>query len=108
MPPMSGTFRDALLWHMERHQTKLADLASGAGVSIDTIKKVRSRDTASTKAEAASKLAGFYGKSVAEFLRCEDGESRSDRVAALIDQLTPAEADLVERQIRGLLASRGR
>lgn len=96
------------MWHMERHHTTLSALAAGSGVTLDTIKKVRSRSTASTNAEAASKIAGFYGKSVAEFLRCEDGNNPYARVAALIDQLTPEEAALVMAQVQGILAARGK
>ena len=105
-PAMSASFRTALLWHMERHATTIAALAAGSQVSADTIKKLRTREAASTKAEAASRIAGFYGKSVADFLRCEDGDNPSARLAALIDQLTHEEADLVARQIRGLISSR--
>lgn len=106
MTAMSGTFRDALMWHMARHKTKIAELASGSGVSADTIKKLRTRGEASTKAEPAAKIAAFYGKDTAAFMRCEEGNNRKARLASLIDQLTPEEADILAMQVQGILANR--
>lgn len=108
MTSMSRTFRDALMWHMTRHGTKIAELAAGSGVSSDTIKKLRTREDSSTKAEAAARIAAFYGKDTAAFMMCEDADAPKSRLSALIGQLTPEEADMVARQVQGILASRAR
>ncbi len=107
-PTMTETFRDALMWHMARHKTTIAALAAGSGVSADTIKKLRTRDLSSTKAEAASKIAAFYGKNTAEFMRCEDDSGGNFRLSSLIDQLTPEEARMIALQVQGILAARVR
>lgn len=99
-------FRDALLWHMSRNQTKIAELAKASGVSPDIIKKVRTRPHASTNAEDASKIAAYYGKSVAQFIRCEDVPS-DQAIGALVDLLTPTEKQVLEAQVRAMLHVRG-
>ena len=99
------------MWHMKRHKTKIAVLAVGSGVSADVIKKLRTREDASTKAETADRIAAFYGKSTKDFMRCQDSkesDNRAYRLAALIDQLTPAESELIELQVQGILAARAR
>lgn len=100
-------FRDALLRHMARDHTTIAKLAKCAGVSSDIIKKVRTRPHASTNAEDASKIAAFYGKSVAEFIRCEEVPS-VDAITALLALLTPEEKRLLEAQVRAMLQVRDR
>ena len=99
-------FREALLWHMERHGTGVADLARGAGVSQDVIKKLRSRDKGSTKAETAQKIAAYYGKDVRSFQECiEPGDS--DAFSALAGLLTPEERREVVREMRRRIEDRG-
>ncbi len=101
-------FRTALLWHMEKHHTTIAELARGAQVSADLIKKIRTRDKASTKAEPAERIAAFYGKAVAEFIRCEDLPDSENTLNALIDLLTGPEREMLVAQMRGILASRAK
>lgn len=99
-------FRDALLWHMNAYRTKVADLAAGSGVSLDIIKKLRTRAGASTNAEDATKIAAFYGKDVKEFINRE--EVPSDRaISHLIDLLEPQERQVLEAQIRAMIQVRG-
>ncbi len=98
-------FRHALLWHMEQHGTRIAELAKGAGVSVDTVKKIRTRVGASTSAENAAKIAAFYEKSVLQFIHCED-RAEHDAFIALLDLLTPAERQFVMAQLRGIIADR--
>lgn len=102
---MSNDFRSALLWHMREHGTRIADLAKGAGVSADIIKKLRTRDNASTSAETAAKISAFYGKSVSQFIAREEA-SDTQAFNALLELLYPAERKLVLHQIRGLIENR--
>lgn len=95
-------FRDALLWHMNRDGTTIADLARGARVSIDVIKKVRSRHGASTNAEAAAKIAAYYGKSVSDFLQCKEVTDEG-AFEALVQLLTPEERKMLVAQMRGMI-----
>jgi hypothetical protein len=105
---MKNDFRSALKWHMEQTQTTIAVLARGAGISEDIVKKIRSRDGASTKQEAASKIAAFFGKDMQAFIACEDvGRSGTpEQIASLAPLLTPQEQEMLLAQIRGILSSR--
>ena len=98
-------FRDALLWHMAQNKTTIAGLAKGSGVSADVIKKVRSRDNASAKAEDAWRIAAYFGKDLPQFIRCEevpdDQEFRS-----LLGLLTPQEKKILGAQMRAMLQVR--
>jgi transcriptional regulator with XRE-family HTH domain len=100
---MKSSFRHALLWHMDRHDTGVAELARGAGVSPDIIKKVRARDHASTNAETAEKVAGFYGKSLAEFLRCDEASESTIDFAQLTSTMTEEQRKFLLQVIRTML-----
>ena len=99
-------FREALRWHMEKHGTGVAELARGAGVSQDVIKKLRSRDKASTKAETAQKIAAFYGKDVRSFQECLEPLD-SEAFSALAGLLTPDERRKIVVEMRRLIEARG-
>jgi hypothetical protein len=99
-------FREALLWHMQHHGTGVADLARGAGVSEDVIKKLRSRKKGSTKAETAERIAAFYGKDLKTFRAC-DAPLDDDAFTALSDLLTPEEKRGIVAEMRRLLEDRG-
>lgn len=98
-------FRDALLWHMSQHKTKIAELARGSGVSADTIKKLRTRKHSSTNAEAADRIAAYYGKSVRDFMLCQDVPDTS-AFLALADLLKPEERKMLLAQMRAMIQTR--
>lgn len=102
---MASDFRNALLWHMDKNETKIADLVKSTGISRDVINKLRSRENSSTTAENAMLIASYYGKSLEQFVRCED-VSHENALAALADLLRPDEAAMIEAQLRGILAAR--
>lgn len=90
---------------MQANGTSVFELARGAGVSPDIVKKLRTRPSASTNAETAARIAAFYGKDVAGFIAKREA-SEADRLTNLISLLTPEERDMLKRQIEGLVASR--
>ncbi|MBL3567085.1 helix-turn-helix transcriptional regulator [Rhodovulum sulfidophilum] len=102
---MAQDFRDALLWHMTRNGTTVAELSRETGVSRDVINKVRLRAGASTSVENAMLIAAFYGKSVNQFILCEDVD-QVGRLKNLVELISPEVRPLVEAQIRGLLNAR--
>lgn len=104
---MASDFRNALLWHMKKHDTSISDLVKATGVSRDVINKLRAREGASTTAENALLIASYYGKSVNDFITLQD-EDEARRTSALLDLLTPEERQLLTAQIRGLLQARER
>lgn len=106
LPAMEGSFRDALVWHLDRFETRTVDLCRATGVSRDVINKLIRGESRSTAAENALLIAAFYGKSLEEFIRCDEDHSPRT-LASLADLLTPAEARLLEAQVRGILAQRG-
>lgn len=101
---MAGEFRRALMWHMEKHETKITDLARDAGVSRDVINKLRAREKASTDVENGVLIAAYYGKTLNQFLNMEEADSLS-RAIALFELLPTRERQLLEAQIRGILNS---
>lgn len=102
---MSGDFRSALLWHMERHETSITDLVDGSGVSRDVINKLRARADSSTTVENAVKIAAYYGKSVNQFLARRE-VTQEDRLATLLELLPPEARQLLAAQVEGLLRHR--
>lgn len=104
---MGSDFRQALLWHMDRHATSIAELVAATGVSRDVINKLKAREGSSTTAENAMAIAAFYGKSVNDFVQRRPS-TPDGRIAALLDLLEPGERQLLEQQIQGILSGRGR
>lgn len=103
---MGNTFRDALLWHMDAHSVGPTELATATGVSLDAIKKLRGRGTAQTATENAILIAGYFGKSVEQFMKA--GETKPGQtLSELTCLLTPEEERIIAAQIQGLLVSRG-
>ena len=99
---MGYDFRRAFVWHLEKHETKLADLVRETGVSRDVLNKLKAREDSSTSVENALLIAAYYGKSIADFVAMRDA-TESSASKALFDLLTPEEQRLVEAQMRGLV-----
>lgn len=102
---MKNNFRTAFIWHLEKHGTKIADLVRETGVSRDVINKLKHREPSSTTAENALLIAAYYGKTVNEFMACQEADEIS-RTRALLDLLSPEEHRLLQSQIRGLVQGR--
>ena len=102
---MTDRFRRALLWHLETYSVSGKELSDRSGVSLDVIKKLRTRAGASTTAENAMLIAAYFGKSVNDFMEMRQA-SEASRLQAMIDLLTPEEQRLLSAQMEGILASR--
>ena len=83
--------------------TSLAAVARGAGVSVEQLKKVKQRDTASTNIDDAVRVANYFGFTIDEFLR---DDLASDRISAvrLWFQLSEAEREILRAAARGRAA----
>lgn len=103
---MASDFRQALIWHMDHHETKIVDLVRATGVSRDVINKLISRERSSTTAENALLISAYYGKSLERFIRCEE-DGLESALPGLTELLTPDEEAMLEAQVRGILARRG-
>lgn len=103
---MNGSFRDALIWHLDSTQTRVADLTRATGVSRDVINKLLNGSSRSTAVENAILIAAYFGKSLEQFIRRDDTEPH-ESLAALTELLTPDEERLLAAQVRGILAQRG-
>jgi len=101
---MADDFRRAFLRHLDQHGTSLAALARETGVSLDVLKKLKTRATGSTTAENAMLISAYYGKTVNQFI-AGDEVSADQTFANLLQMLTPAERQLLEAQMRGLIYS---
>lgn len=102
---MEKPFREAFIWHVEKYDTKTADLVRATGVSRHVINKLKARPGSSTDVENAILIAAYFGKTVNEFIAKKEADEVS-RTRALLDLLSPEEHRLLQLQIRGLLVDR--
>lgn len=106
---MVKRFRDALMERLETPGVTLADIARGAGVSYEQLKKVRQRIDGSTNVDDAVKIAHYFGVSLDEFLSDTTIQDRSEMLglyAQLSDQeqqflLDVARARAAQRRVAG-------
>lgn len=102
---MKVSFRDALVWHMDREQTKIVDLVKSTRVSRDVINKLLGRPESSTTPENAVLIAAFYGKTVNQFMNLEE-VGQAEALSTLFGLLQPAEQQLLRAQVDGILRNR--
>lgn len=100
---MPRTFREALLSAIAETGASIAEVARGAGVSYEQLKKVGQRETASTNIDDAVRVANFFGFTIDEFLQ---DDLASDRIAGarLWFELTEAEREILRAAARGRAA----
>ncbi len=91
---------------MRQCNTSIAELSREAGVSLDIIKKLRTRAGSSTNVETATKIAAYYGKNMQQFLQLEDTFGNESALVELFGLLTPEERVILVRQVRGMIAGR--
>lgn len=92
---------------MERTGVTIPELSAATGVTVDTIKKLRAREDASTVIPNAVLIANYFGLSVERFIRKEAPDSEG-RLKELADLLLPGEERLIEAQVLGILRARGK
>jgi len=102
---MDRDFRNALLWHMDKNDTRMIDIVRATGVSNDVLKKLRTRENYSTTVENGLLIAAFYGKTVNQFVALEE-TSENDVISALVSMMQPEEKQLLAGKIREILAKR--
>lgn len=100
------TVREALIWHLDRFGTDLAEVSRGSGVSHNALKQLSARVGASTSAEKAQAIAAHFGKTLEQFRLCEPTDDEA-AITALALQLSPEDRRIVVAQIRALIAARG-
>jgi transposase-like protein len=101
MQAMTKTFRQALLDALERTGANLSDVARGASVSYEQLKKVTQRATASTNVDDARAVANYFGLTVDEFMDDSLAEDRL-RLAQLWSRLSEKERQILLAAARGL------
>jgi transcriptional regulator with XRE-family HTH domain len=100
---MAKPFRDALLDFLARKTMTLPEIAARSGVSLEQLKKVRQRETASTNVDDALKVSNACGFSLDEFLE-DDTQARRDAIVAQYNRLTEQERDLLRALALGRAA----
>ena len=103
---MKQGFRDALIRHLQQTGIGLTELARGAGVSLDSLKKLNTGKNVSTNAAQAVAIAAFFGKSLEDFVD-PTLAAYAERLEKMLSLLTTEERTLVLAQIRGILHARG-
>lgn len=96
---MVKTFRAALLSRLESPKD-LRAIAQSSGVSFEQLRKMITRDGASTNVEDAIRIARSFGLTVDEFVENDVVEDR-DRIAAIFASLTEGERRVVREIARG-------
>ena len=104
---MTHPFREAFVWHMEKHGTTIKDMVERTGVSRDVINKLLSRPDSSTVVENGVLIAAYYGKTVNQFIARQDVGAR-ESLDSLLALLTPEETRLLMLQIEGLVRGHAR
>lgn len=66
---MADDFRRAFLRHLEDHGTSLTAISRATGVSLDVLKKLKTRGSGSTSVENGMLIAAFYGETVNQFVQ---------------------------------------
>ena len=102
---MTEDFRRAFLRHLEEHGTPLTAIARATGVSLDVLKKLKTRGSGSTTVENGMLIAAFYGETINQFVSLTPVTDRQ-KLANLFELLTPSERQLLEAQMLGLVAAR--
>lgn len=113
--PMTMTFKDALNIQREaRGGMSLGSIARGAGVSGDILKNINQGKSERPNAEAASKIAEFFGVTLSEFyegvvrLDAEPGALRDLlKLTGIASRLPPSDLARLEAFAEGLLRTRG-
>ena len=103
---MAKLFRQAFIEHLARTGKTLAEVARGAGVSVEQLKKVKQRDTASTNVDDGVKIAHYFGLSMDEFLSDTLIQDRTEMMETYF-QLTDQERQFL-RDIGEVRRARGR
>lgn len=104
---MADDFRRAFLRHIEEHSTPLTALSRATGVSLDVLKKLKTRGAGSTTVENGLLIAAYYGETVNQFVAMDQVTDRQ-KLNNLFELMTPSERQLLEAQMLGLIAARGR
>lgn len=104
---MTRTFRDAFLDALEQTGQSVATVAKGAKVSIEQLKKLKQRETASTNVDDARRIANYFGKRLDDFI---DGEITEEDIETLelLHQLEPSERQFLRTAARAQIEARGR
>lgn len=102
---MKQSFRDSLIRHIKDTGVGLTELAKGAGVSLDTLKKLNTGKNVSTTAEQAMAISAYFGQTLEEFT---DPQVSADSQALeqMLKLLTPEQRKFLLAQIRGILQNR--
>ncbi|WP_406735880.1 hypothetical protein [Thioclava sp. GXIMD4215] len=101
LSPMTMRFRDALLSRVGGpSQPSLRAVCEAVGVSYEQLKKLKQRDTASTNADDAVKIAAYFGLTLNEFIADDLTEDRLE-LARLYAALSAEERQFLRAAAAG-------
>lgn len=104
---MTRTFRNAFLDALEQTGQSLASVAKGAKVSLEQLKKLKQRDTATTNVDDARRIANHFGMRLDDFI---DGEVTEEDIEMLdlLHQLEPQERQFLRTAAKAQIDARNR
>ncbi len=104
---MMHKFRDAFLLYLDVSRFTLAEVSRQAGVSVEQLKKLKQRETATTNVDDAARIAHAFGVSLDEMLGDKTPEQRTEALAAYA-RLTSEERQFLRTLATAQRASRQR
>lgn len=102
---MAKPFREAFIEAVEGSGVSVAEVALKSGVSKEQLNKLKQRPGAKTNVDDAIKVAGYFGKTLDQFLEDDEALIRSE-IVDLYNQLTDQERQMILGAAKGALASR--
>ncbi len=98
------TFREALLFWIEKRNLSLRQVSEGSQVSYEQLKKLKQIDTRTTNFDDGVKVSRFFHLSVEDFLAGEENSGR-DSIVGVLEALSPAAREVLENAAHAQLAA---
>ena len=103
-------FREALIRRVHASGISVSELSRRTGVSKSQLDKLMQRRVTTTNVDDAAKLVQFFGETLESFLGVAPPDAAHgdavSRIRLLVGQLSPAEQEMLEAQIAGLVSRR--
>lgn len=99
---MREAFRESLIRHIDDYRVPIARLAKETGLKRSLIDNLYHRRTVEPGVDTATKLAGFFGKTVDQFIGNEEDPELA-RIKSLAARLDPETRKLFEVQLETFL-----
>ncbi|WP_236638135.1 helix-turn-helix domain-containing protein [Mangrovicoccus ximenensis] len=101
-------FREALRAELTRRNLSALALSKGCGVSQSVLSKFLTGNRASIRLSDAMAICDYFGVEIKDFISGTAISSPQEKLAAEAKKLSDSEAELILRQVTGVVASQHR